>query len=203
MGNEITTPRAVRADKARDEIFKGAMKLMKKHGYQYVTVRNICTACNISTGTFYHYFSGKDDLLSYYLAEGFDNYLSKKPADALNGFPLNKKIVTLDKWYIEYCKQPGIEFLSSYYNPQNKSLHTRGSKTGKSYSALNTRVLAAVEEAIHTGELSKECSAKDICDDVCVILKGCIFDWCISYGAYELEEYVEKMINIYLSHYGI
>lgn len=199
--SQLSTPRAVRGEKVKEDIFKGAIKLMRKHGYKYVTVRNICSACDISTGTFYHYFTGKDDLFSYYLAEGFNNYLKSKDEEALKGKSLIEKIVALDTWYIEYCSEPGLDFLCSYYTPQNKSLHTRGSKPGKSYSALNIRILNAIEEGIEAGEIAKEHSAKDICDDHCVILKGCIFDWCISNGSYDLIAYVEKMVNILFASY--
>lgn len=204
MNVEIQAPRSLKSQKTKEQIFQTAIKLMKKYGYEYLTVRNICAASGISTGTFYHYFNGKDDLLSYYIADGFNNYLKNRDEAALSALGLKEKVIHLYSWYIQYCQETGLDFLSYYYTPQNKSLHTRGNTgMGISYSAVTHHVLLAIKEAQETGELSQEYDASTIGDDICVIVKGSIFDWCISNGSYELQPYVSRMIDIYLHYYGL
>lgn len=44
-----------------------AIELFRAKGYENVSVGMICKACGVTTGSFYHHFSAKEDLLSYYL----------------------------------------------------------------------------------------------------------------------------------------
>ena len=55
-----------RKDQARltkKKIFDTTMLLIKKRGYGKITIREICQQAQISIGTFYLYFSSKDEIL--------------------------------------------------------------------------------------------------------------------------------------------
>ena len=51
-----------RQDRSRREILRAAMEEFGTHGYDSVSMENICTRHGISKGMMYHYFSNKDDL---------------------------------------------------------------------------------------------------------------------------------------------
>lgn len=44
-----------------------AIELFIEKGYDSVSVGMICEACGVTSGSFYHHFPAKEDLLSYYL----------------------------------------------------------------------------------------------------------------------------------------
>ena len=44
-----------------------AIELFREKGYDNVSVGAICKACGVTTGSFYHHFSSKEELLSHYL----------------------------------------------------------------------------------------------------------------------------------------
>ena len=44
-----------------------AIELFREHGYDNVSVSMICEACGVTSGSFYHHFSTKEELLSHYL----------------------------------------------------------------------------------------------------------------------------------------
>lgn len=50
--------------KKRRTVVETALALFAERGYEQVTVDDILQAANISKGTFYHYFSGKEELLA-------------------------------------------------------------------------------------------------------------------------------------------
>ena len=55
-------PRKRQSTKSR--IVKAAWNLFYKNGYDHTTVEDIIAASKTSTGTFYHYFKGKEALLN-------------------------------------------------------------------------------------------------------------------------------------------
>ena len=44
-----------------------AIEMFREKGYDNVSVSMICKACGVTSGSFYHHFSSKEELLSYYL----------------------------------------------------------------------------------------------------------------------------------------
>ena len=55
-------PKTVDHDKYRSELFMKCFDLFAEKGYTELTMRKIASELNISTGSLYHYFSGKFDL---------------------------------------------------------------------------------------------------------------------------------------------
>ena len=44
-------------------IFDAAKRILKKQGYEELSIKNICEEAKVSNGSFYHHFKTKDDLL--------------------------------------------------------------------------------------------------------------------------------------------
>lgn len=57
------TPIAKEYDERRSEIIETGAKLFSEHGYDETSVSMIIKEIGIAKGTFYHYFSSKDELL--------------------------------------------------------------------------------------------------------------------------------------------
>ncbi len=53
----------------KTRIFQAAKRILKKNGYENLSIKNICEEAGVSNGSFYHHFKTKDDLLSYYIEE--------------------------------------------------------------------------------------------------------------------------------------
>ena len=67
MLEELSTPRSVQTQNTKEKIYKAAVDIIKKKGYEYLSISNICKVAHISNGTFFYHFKTKEDLLSYYL----------------------------------------------------------------------------------------------------------------------------------------
>lgn len=57
--------RETRKKELKEEIFRRAISLFSRRGYENVTVEDITTACGIAKGTFYNYFNRKEQILLY------------------------------------------------------------------------------------------------------------------------------------------
>ena len=54
------------AKTTKQEIFETGLRLFQRQGYHAVTVQQICTACGVSKGSFYHHFNSKEELLLHF-----------------------------------------------------------------------------------------------------------------------------------------
>jgi AcrR family transcriptional regulator len=185
---------------------------MNKCGHEYLTVKNICETARISNGTFFYYFKTKDDLLAYYLEEGFHNYMDSHYENHDNK-NIKEQVIDVYICYASYCKEHGLEFISNYYSTKNKSLNTRFYKKRD----LNTRkaiannkskmdpflifgVIEDIRNAQINGYIFSDVNPETAGFDLCTVVKGIMFDWCLSGGTLELENYMGKMLGIYLDN---
>lgn len=190
---DLIPPRQIKTKQTRDKIFNAAVKLMNKYGYEYLTIRNICEAADVSTGTFYHHFQTKDDLLSVYLDNSYNKYLSNRMKDT-SELNIKDKILLVYDNYSKYCKESGLAFISNYYSVKNKALDSRQKLTERQLDIIDE-----VEKAQEEGMITKELSAYTICLDLGDICKGVIFDWCQCNGAFDLTDYLKRVLSIYIN----
>ena len=52
---------------SKSALSEKAIELFREQGYDNVSVSMICKACGVTSGSFYHHFSAKEELLSHYL----------------------------------------------------------------------------------------------------------------------------------------
>ena len=76
----------------REELLDVAFELCRSHGFEAMSVEQVTQSAGVAKGTFYHYFSSKDDLqvqLVRRLGEALFDHLStsrRRPARLRNGF---------------------------------------------------------------------------------------------------------------------
>lgn len=63
MNEKSYISRKEQAQLTKKKIFDTTMLLIKKKGYGKITIREICQSAQISIGTFYLYFTSKDEIL--------------------------------------------------------------------------------------------------------------------------------------------
>jgi len=106
------TNRDLQALETDKKVTDMAMKLVKEHGYDRVTISQICKACGVAKGTFYSYFTSKKDILIK-LTSRFNNELSRLFIydENLDAVTLYQNAVTS---YLNYVSEDGHAFTKSY-----------------------------------------------------------------------------------------
>ena len=90
---ELSTPKQFHAQETKQKIYKAASTILKKKGYAYLTVSNICKVAGVSNGTFFYHFKTKDELLVYYNYQQFAEFRKKNQFDAaVEGKPFDERI---------------------------------------------------------------------------------------------------------------
>ncbi|MBR1444252.1 MAG: TetR/AcrR family transcriptional regulator, partial [Firmicutes bacterium] len=102
----------------KQKIIDTTIELIKLHDANYLTVRNVCQAAEVTTGTFYHYFKNKDDLLMYFIKDiSFESCELKTPVTEIAC-----RICELYMKLIERYMELGKEFMRNFYTTDNKAL---------------------------------------------------------------------------------
>ena len=196
--NTFKTPRQIKTQLVKENILKATTQLIKKYGIEFVTVSNICKAANVSTGSFYHHFGNKDELLAYYLIEAFKDHFSA--FEKINSDDPVANVLLCYEIYNQFLLNQGFEFIKNYYTTNNKGLysHSNHSSAARLRVPLTSKIHSFFLDGIHKGFINQDCDIKNLMYDLSVIEKGVIFDWCLSEGEYDLKEQVNRLLSNYM-----
>lgn len=199
--NEYVSVHETRAQVTREKLLKAAIKLVNRDGMKQLTVRNICDEAGLSTGSFYNLFSGKEDLISYYLKYAFVPYREKALEESEPYNPV-ERILIIYRAYVVYCKDMGLEFVSGLYasnhNPFFDFLHR------DSYDDfIIATVRSYIDEAKKQGLIRKEVDTNESLLRIAAASTGLLFYWCVFNGKIDLEYEVDAAIATYLRSIAI
>lgn len=173
-----------KSDRTRQRLTEAALSMMKERGYQGVTIRDICVRVGVSVGTFYRYFETKSDVLREMYAAG--DALMQAEDPALAGRTWTERIMTFVAKYARLNIDTGLDGLRVLYNPEN-TWFTQTRPMQRKLSELFSGAQAV-------GELTDNASVEEMTELFFVCMRGICYDWCISNGAYDLEERMKKQM---------
>lgn len=181
-----------RGGNTKGKIVATAWRLFYEQGYDDTTVEEIIAESGTSRGSFYHYFEGKDALLSS-LSYLFDEkYEALMPTinPEMNSFDklmyLNRELFGMIEDTVPF------ELLAQLYSSQ---LITRGEKHMLDQSRTYYKLLRQiVTEGQQRGELRTDVTAKELARVYAITERGMMYDWCISGGNYSLRGYAADML---------
>ncbi len=187
-----TEKKMTRAEKSRvtrKNIIDAGFELLKEYGYDNLTVRNICDHAGVSTGTFYHFYQTKDDLMSEFLRREDWVDEMEDPEDII------EYIVYGYKQLIDSYETLGIEFTSSYYTANNQSFNIYTREPGKYTSDF---IRLRIAQAREQGYIRDEIPLDRIIGDIQVLVIGNVFSWCVVKGATDIRMDLDRMLKDYL-----
>lgn len=183
-----------KSKETKERIFQAAKRILKKKGYEELSIKNICEEAGVSNGSFYHHFRTKDDLLSYYIEEqpSIRPKLLELPKDAAEA---KMAIIQVYLNYVKYCRELGVEFMAGYYNPKNQALNAVR-RTERPYPIVT--VQAYVEKALAAGRIRLNVEIEAFTTDVRMIVIGNVFEWCLRDGQTDFEGNMTRSLGKYL-----
>ncbi len=181
-----------RMNTTKAKITKVAWQLFHEKGYSETTIDDIIAASGTSKGSFYHYYSSKDELLSS-LSEVFD----AKYEEVMQ--TLDKDMNSYDKLlYLCYTvhdmieKEIPIGLLASLYSSQ---VVTKGDKHLQNQDRYYYYVIRQIiDEGQKRGQIATDLTVREIQQLYTLAERAIIYDYCISNGNYSLSEYTRKIM---------
>ena len=185
----------LKSQETKKKIFLAAKNILKKSGYEALSIKNICEEAGVSNGSFYHHFKTKDDLLSYYIEEqpSINPALLNAPSDISD---VKAVIIHVYLNYVKYCRELGVEFLANYYTPKNQSLNPL-KRTARSYPIVTVRDY--LKQSIDIGILPSTLNLDEITTDIRMIVIGNVFEWCLKEGDADFEGNMKRSLENYLN----
>lgn len=186
-----------RSKNTKKKIVSAAWKLFYEQGYEHTTVEDIIAGSGTSKGSFYHYFDGKDALLSslsFLFDEKYEELMAQLPP-GMHSFEqllyLNQELFSLIENTIP------LELLARLYSTQ---LVTKGERHLLDHSRIYYRLLRQlVTQGQERGQLRADLSVNEITKLYALCERALMYDWCICNGDYSLKNYAKTMMPLLLS----
>ena len=187
------------ARNTKGRIVAAAWKLFYEQGYEDTTVEDIIFESETSKGSFYHYFDGKDALLSslsVLFDEKYEEIMSREdlPADSI------ELLQYLNVSLFETIEDTvSIDLLSRLFSSQ---LVTRGEKhlldRNRTYYKLLRRIIT---DGQARGEIRADLTVNEVVKAYAMFERGVMYDWCLSRGEYSLSHFSARMLPLFLQSF--
>lgn len=188
------------AQNTRARIVEAAWQLFYEQGYEDTTVEEIIETSRTSKGSFYHYFGGKDALLST-LSDLFDQKYLDLQEKMDPDMPAMDKLLYLNGELFRMIENSvSLDLLARLLSTQlvtNGQRHLLDHK--RVYYRLLRRIIAEGQER---GQLSQVRSVNDMVKIYALCERALLYDWCLCGGEYPLREYAVRQMPVFLSDFS-
>ena len=184
----------------RGRIVSAAWQLFYEQGYENTTVEEIIETSQTSKGSFYHYFDGKDALLST-LSDLFDEKYEALQETMDPAMPAMDKLLFLNSELFRMIENSvSMDLLARLLSTQ---LVTNGEKHllnhNRTYYRLLRKIIAQGQEV---GELSDKRTVSDMVKLYALCERALMYDWCLCGGEYSLRDYASQVLPTFLSSFS-
>ncbi len=187
---------AKRSRNTKKKIVSAAWRLFYEQGYDHTTVDDIIEESGTSKGSFYHYFEGKDALLSSLSFLFDEKYEELRPLLTAEMSSMEKLLFLNCELFAVVENTVPLDLMARLFSSQ---LITKGEKHLLDHNRIYYRILRQiVTEGQAAGELRSDMSVNEITKLYALCERALMYDWCICNGDYSPRAYAEKMMPILL-----
>ena len=185
-----------RGKNTKRKIVTAAWRLFYEQGYDHTTVDEIIELSETSKGSFYHYFEGKDALLSS-LSMLFDEKYEELIPTLTDDMDSFEKLLYLNQELFQLIENSvSLDLLARLYSTQ---LTTKGEKHLLDHNRIYYKLLRQiVQEGQSRGELRTDLSVNEITKLYALCERALMYDWCICNGDYSLKSYANTVMSMLL-----
>ena len=180
----------------KGKIVSAAWQLFYRQGYDDTTIDEIVEASGTSRGSFYHYFEGKDALLSS-LSYLFDEkYEELTETMDMSLSPIDKLIFLNQELFGMIENTVSVDLLCQLFSSQ---IVTKGERHLLNTNRTSYKLLRQITvEGQEQGCFKDNLSVNDITKAYAMFERGLMYDWCLCNGDYSLCQYSATMLPLFL-----
>ena len=183
----------------KTRIVSAAWQLFYEKGYDQTTVDDIIALSGTSKGSFYYYFSTKDELLETLsnVLDDFYEELAGKMESSMNSF--DKLLYLNEKAHEMIGKKVPIDLLASLYSTQ---LTAKGNRHLLDKNRVYYRLITEItEEGQRRGEIRQDKPVSEIVRYYSLCERALISDWCLNQGSYSLSSYTKEYMPVMMAYF--
>jgi len=117
-------PKIVDHDAYREELLEKCFNLFSRKGFHNVSMREICKEAGVSTGTLYHYFPSKEQILKQMLPWAVESNVDAFSSDTKSEHKVQERLDELATFWVEredYYKNLILLVIDLFKNGSEKS----------------------------------------------------------------------------------
>ncbi len=173
------------------KIVSAAWKLFYEQGYEATTVEEIIEESGTSRGSFYHYFDGKDALLSSLSFLFDEEYEALREEIGEEDDPFETLMFLNRRLFQMIENRVSLDLMSRLYSTQ---LVTKGQRHLQDHNRVYFKLLRAiVGRGQERGVLRSDWTVNEIVKLYALEERALIYDWCLCNGDYSLSDYAAKV----------
>ena len=175
----------------RSLLIETAHELFEKNGYDNTSISMIRARAGLSNGTYYHYFSNKEDLLVAICEKDVDLYdlnegIEEKVLDPL------PHLLTYFNSFADFWEKIGLEVTSQVYRIYNKVFCDENSLSGIKPVFRVDSVVLFIDAAQRAGTFDDSMSPVESTHYLFMLFRGILYEWTIQREASDLRLLSEK-----------
>lgn len=188
-----------KAKSTKKKIVSAAWKLFYEQGYDNTTVDDIVEESETSKGSFYHYFEGKDALLSSLSFLFDEKYEELMPTIDPKMHSIDKLLYLNRELFSMIENTVSLELLARLFSTQ---LITKGERYLLDLDRTYYRVLRQIiQEGLSKDEIRSDTTVSELSKLYALCERGLMYDWCICGGNYSLRAYSASVLPRILDSY--
>lgn len=185
--------RELKKAQTRQKIAEAAVELFELNGYEMTTVQQIADRAAVAKGTFFNYFSSKEELMM-----DLQGMVIMKEIESVVGKP-GPVVPRLQAVLFEYARNYPMSrsvtraVLQGIYGSDNmRNLHCLRSEE------LQGNLVPVVEHAQHKGEVRTDLPASAIAQLAVQTYFGVLMSWALEQGESELSDQMALAFEIFV-----
>lgn len=187
---------SLKDNETKCKIVRIALELIKKNGFDNVTLNDICSAAEISKHTFYYYFSSKEDILLGFYELPHD-LTSSRLTSILSAENNVEQYWQLQEPMIDFFVETGPEIMRRVMIAN--IMRDKGTfNTSKGKSDLAKAQISIIKKAQESGEIHNSSEPMALFHSCIIQAMGSTVQWCISGGAFDLKNAIRGAFEVCL-----
>lgn len=168
----------------KEALLAAAIGLFQKHGFDNITIDDICKEIDVTKTAFYYYYKSKDELVRDYFST--DTMLSSDElASILSAHDYANQVLRIIETRIRHVTKAGVALTKELYRIYLKDeviplLPEQG--------GLSDIVSSLIERAQQEGQIRRTASPETLCNSLCCLSNGIILKWIMSGGEFDVTD---------------
>ncbi|RXZ83766.1 TetR/AcrR family transcriptional regulator [Paenibacillaceae bacterium] len=177
----------------KEALLSTAIALFIEHGFEHVTINQICKEVEVTKTAFYYYFKSKDELISDYFSTA--NLISNDDLlSILSATDYAMQVLKIMEIYTRHTVRAGMQMTKEFYrvNLRDEIIPLAPEK-----SSLGSIIKTLIVHAQGAGQIKNTSPAEELHDSLCYLSNGVCLIWAMGNGNFDvLEESRNRFKNL-------